>query len=1081
MWARSDCLSLTSNSMIDERTIESILDRIDIVDVVSRYVPDLKQKGSNYQCCCPFHSERTPSFIVNRARNTWHCFGACAEGGNAIKFVMKYNNYTFPEAVKELAGMCGVTIEENKEKPSSEQIEKNKKREAMLIAYEVLQRFFEAQLRASDEEATRAYSYATKRWNPNFIQESGIGYSPRNSKLLIRYAEANNVSIELLKQMDLLRESERDESLYAFFRERIMIPIRDRFSRVIGYTARYIGSNPDTPKYLNSSTSLLYNKERSVFGIHLATRAAVKENKCFLVEGAPDVLRLQLIGVNNVAASLGSAWTENQLKVLKRLTTRLCFLPDADPPKGGEPFGTGIKAAIKNALLAIETGFEVTVKEIPLTAGGTKNDPDSYCTSKKVLDSINEEDFILWYAKKLFTDSATQDEKSSAVIAIANLIATVNDDVKLSMYVDNLNKLMPSKAMWRNAIKSAKKQQTEKDIKKSNASVDLDLLEKYGFQEQGHRYISVNNDGRTREWSNFVLKPLFHIKDMVNPVRLYKITNVNNQSEIVELRADELVSVSKFKQRIEGLGNYLWFAKDDQLMALKRFLYFSTETAVQITQLGWQRQGFYAFGNGIFDTEWHPVDELGIVRLGEQGNYYLPAFSMVYKDDTQFYQFERNFVHLNYGTISLHDYSKKLINVFGDNAKVGLCFLLASLFKDVIVGYTKNFPILNLFGPKGSGKSELGHSLMSFFIIENTPPNIVNSTLPALADAVAQCANAIVHLDEFKNTIEVDKREFLKGLWDGTGRTRMNMDRDKKREVTKVSCGVIISGQEMASADIALFSRFIFLSYSKSEFSPEARKKFQELTEIRKHGCSHLTLQILKYRAKFIQEFKNSYYFCKEDVSSVLENAGIEDRVLFNWYVVLAAYHALKDVIDMPFDYKEIREIFIKGITTQNHETKSNNELANFWNIVSYLRQEGKIWNGCDYRIDLEDRIKCSNRNNEIVFQQTKRILYLRYSRIFQLYKIHGRQVNEVLIPPASLVYYLENSPAYFGKKRSWRYKIIINGIEQTEERRDPHTGFTKYVKKYGFDQVMCFDYDKLKEAYGINLEDTTSNEYPDL
>ena len=1060
--------------MIDERTIESILDRVDIVDVVGRYVPDLKQKGSNYQCCCPFHSERTPSFIVNKARNTWHCFGACAEGGNAIKFVMKYNNYTFPEAVKELAGMCGVTLEESKEKPSAEQIENNKKREAMFIAYEVLQRFFEGQLRASDEEATRAHSYAVKRWNSDFIQECGIGYAPKNSQLLIRYAEANNISTKLLMEMDLLRQSERDGHLYAFFRERIMIPIRDRFSRVIGYTARYIGNNTDAPKYLNSSSTLLYNKDKSVFGIHLATRAAVKENKCYLVEGAPDVLRLQAIGANNVAASLGSAWTDNQMKMLKRLTTKLCFLPDADPPKPDEPYGTGIKAVINNALLAIENGFEVTVKEIPLAAGGKKNDPDTYCTSKKVLDNINEEDFILWYAKKLFENGATQDEKSNAVVTIANLVASVNDDVKQSMYIDTLHKIMPGKAMWRNAIKSAKRQKAETDIK-SSVTVNLDLLEKYGFQEQGYRYISVNSDGRTKEWSNFVLKPLFHIKDMVNPIRLYKITNVNHQSEIVPLRSDELVSVTKFKQRIEGLGNYLWFAKDEQLMALKKHLYFSTETAIQITQLGWQRQGFYAFGNGIFDTEWHHVDDLGIVRLGEQGNFYLPAFSSVYKDDTQFFQFERNFVHLNYGTISLYDYSKRLIDVFGNNAKVGLCFLIATLFRDVIVGYTKNFPILNLFGPKGSGKSELGHSLMSFFIIENTPPNIVNSTLPALADAVAQCANALVHLDEFKNFIEVEKREFLKGLWDGTGRTRMNMDRDKKREVTKVDCGVIISGQEMATADIALFSRFIFLSYSKSEFSSAAREKFAELTEIRKHGCSHLTLQILRYRAKFIQEFKSSLNFCKEDITTAVAGANVEDRILFNWYVVLAAYHALRDVIQLPFDYNEIRSIVIEGVKAQNRETKSNNELANFWNIVSYFRQEGKIWNGCDYRIDMEDRLKCSNRSNEMVFSQTKRILYLRYSRIFQLYKMHGRQVNEVLIPPQSLVYYLENSPAYFGKKKSWRYKVIINGIEQTEERRDSTNGFVKYVKKYGFDQVMCFDYDMLKESYDINLEDTTS------
>lgn len=184
--------------MIDDRTIDNVLQRADIVDVVRRYVPELQQKGSNFQCCCPFHNERTPSFIVNRARNTWHCFGACNEGGDAIKFVMKYTNSTFPEAVKELANMYGVTVEDSKEKLSADEMQKNKKREAMFIAYEVIQRFFVAQLRGGDAEAVSAFSYAKKRWSPQFIEECGIGYAPRNSQLLIMYAEKNGISTSLL-------------------------------------------------------------------------------------------------------------------------------------------------------------------------------------------------------------------------------------------------------------------------------------------------------------------------------------------------------------------------------------------------------------------------------------------------------------------------------------------------------------------------------------------------------------------------------------------------------------------------------------------------------------------------------------------------------------------------------------------------------------------------------------------------------------------------------------------------------------------------------------------------------------------
>ena len=1057
--------------MITERSIENVLNRVDIVDVVSRYV-DLKRKGANWQACCPFHNERTPSFIVNPSRNTWHCFGSCQEGGNAIKFLMRQCNMSFPDAVKELGKMYGVTIEETDSKEqTAEQTANARKREAMIFAYEALQPFFVSQLSESSEEGRYAYSYATKRWSQDFVNECGIGYAPRNGILLVQFAQANNIPQDVLLDMGVLRTSERNGQLYSFFRERVMIPIRDRFGRIIGYTARYIGENEETAKYLNSTSSLLYSKENSIFGIHVALRAAAKENKFYLVEGAPDVLRLHLLGVNNTIASLGSAWTEKQFSQIKRFSQNLCFLPDADPPKPGEPYGTGISAVIKNALMALDMGFNITVKEIPLGKGNTKNDPDSFCRSKAILEDLEEEDFIIWYAKKLSVENGSQEQKSQMVMTISTLVAKIEDDVKQSMFIDMLVKTLPGRSLWKNAIRTAKKRLTEQKLKESNLS--LDMIEQYGFQEQNHCYFSVGEDGKRRQWSNFTMKPLFHIKDNTMALRLYLLTNVNGVEVTVEMKQEELVSLTKFRQRVESQGNFIWKAKEEQLTTLKMYLYATTETAEQIVQLGWQQQGFFAFGNGIFTSEWHEVDELGIVRLGEQGNYYLPAFSSVYRNDTQFFQFERRFTHLGLNKIPLYDYSELLVEVFGDNAKVGIAFLLATLFRDVVVSYTRSFPILNLFGPKGSGKSELGHSLMAFFIIDNIPPNISNSTLPALADAVAQCSNALVHLDEFKNNIDIDKREFLKGLWDGTGRNRMNMERDKKREVTKVSCGVIVSGQEMATADIALFSRFIFLSYSKSQFSQEAKEKFAKMAAIRKLGCSHLVLEILQCRALFEAEFRGNYNEAFEDIINALGQSNIEDRIIRNWVIPLAALRTLQDALRLPFTYNDLLKVSIDGIIAQNGETLSNNELNIFWDIVSFLRQEGKIWLGGDYRIELENRIKCTNHKYEIEFPAAKKILYLRHTRIFQLYKMHGRYVNEALLPPASLQHYLENSDAYIGRKQSIRFKNIVNGVQTRIEVIEKGQVTTRPVT--AVDQALVFDYDLLVNQFGLNLEEFAS------
>ena len=1056
--------------MIEERSIENLLNRVDIVDVVSSYV-DLKRKGSNWQACCPFHNERTPSFIVNPTRNTWHCFGACQEGGDAIKFLKKMLNLTFPEAVKELAKRYGYTLEyEDNKEQTAEQATNAKKKEAMLIAYQAIQPFFVAQLNSGEADNRFALGYATRRWSADFIKEYGIGYAPINGSLLVEYAQKNCISNEVLMELGVLRKSERNGKLYSFFRQRIMIPIRDRMGRIIGYTARTTSDSEDVPKYLNSVSSLIYSKENSIFGINIALRAATRENKFYLVEGAPDVLRLHLIGANNTIASLGSAWTEKQLSQIKRYSENLCFLPDADPAKPGEPYGTGIKAVIKNALLALSLGFNITVKEIPIGKDHSKNDPDSFCKSWHILNNIEEEDFVVWYANKLIVDNATQEQKTQAVMTIADLIAKIDDELKQSMYIDLLVKTLPGRVMWKNAIRAAKKRLEEARLKEKN-NEEAEVYERFGFHIQHNCYFSVGEDGKRQQWSNFIMKPLFHIKDTIMAKRIYLLINEDGVEETIELKQEDLVSLSKFRQRVESMGNFIWNASDKQLQRLKQHLYSFTDSAVEIVQLGWQRQGFFAFGNGIFDTEWHPVDDLGIVKIDGMGNFYLPAFSSIYKDDTQFFQFERQFIHLPTSTISLYDYSKKLVDVFGDNAKVGLCFLFATLFRDVVVSYTKSFPILNLFGPKGSGKSELGHSLMAFFIRDNVPPNISNSTLPALADAVAQCANALVHLDEFRNNIDEQKREFLKGLWDGTGRNRMNMDRDKKREVTRVSCGVIVSGQEMATADIALFSRFIFLSYSKSQFSQEAKRKFADLTTYRKLGCSHLVFEILKHRAFFESEFRKCYDESFSQLVDRLDQFNIEDRIIRNWVIPLAALNTLKGFFTLPFDYDEMLEICLKGIVRQDSENVMNNEVSNFWNIVGFLKQDGKIWFGGDFRIEHEVKIKCSNHQYEIEYPQPKRILYLRHNRIFQLYKMHGRQVNESLIPPNSLLYYLENSDAYIGRKQSVRFKNIINGVEQTKEV-DLGNGHKKYNKVSVVDQALVFDYDLLAETFALCIDE---------
>ena len=1054
--------------MINDFDIERILDRADIVDVISEHV-QLKKKGSHYECCCPFHGEKTPSFKVDTRKNTWFCYGSCQEGGNAIKFLMKYKNLSFPEAVKSLAQKYNITIDEDREPQTQEDHDKSLKRESMFTINQRVADYFVECINSDDEKASFARNYAYNRWGEKFVREMGIGYADDNWSSLSLWSQAKGLSTELMIELGLLKKSQKNDKIFDFYRGRIVIPIRDRFRRVIGFTARDITGADDTPKYLNSSVSSIYNKDNSIFGIDVAIKLGAKEELFYCVEGAPDALRLHSIGVTNTIAPLGASWTANQFAQLKKFNPRLCFIPDIDVPKESEPYGTGIKVAMENGVNAIKQGFSVTVKEIIPQSNG-KADPDSFIKSKAILADIEEQDFILWYAQKLFMRGDTTAERAEHINTIAKLVARIEDDVKEAMYVKQLLSIYKDKKLWASAIGQAKKQRKENASVKQNKTLDRDLYQRYGFYEENNCYFSIGKEGEDRQWSNFTMEPMFHIKDPLLPKRLYKIRNASKVEEIIELKQEDLVSLAKFKQRVEGLGNYIWLAKEEHLTKLKMFLYEQTETATEITQLGWQRKGFFAFGNGAyFNGQWHPTDDYGIVRLDGVGNFYLPANSRIYRDETKLFQFERRFVHLTYSGITFRQYTDQLIKVFGDNAKVGIAFFIATLFRDVVTGITKSFPILNLFGPKGSGKSELGHSLMSFFISENIPPNIQNSTEAALAETVAQCANALVHLDEYKNTIELTKREFLKGLWDGSGRTRMNMDRDKKRETTRVDSGIILSGQEMPTIDIALFSRLIYLTFNKSEFDGEAKKNFDELTEMRKLGCSHLTLQLLKHRALIEAEFSANFRAALADLLLAVENDGIEDRILRNWAIPLAVIRTLSGTLDLAFGYREMLKICINGIRKQNAECKSNNELANFWNVVNFLHQNGDIYIDGDYRIMYQTNFLGKGQKERIVFKRTKPILYIRKTRIMMLYKKNGKLIGENTLPTESLKYYLENSKEYLGIKQSMRFKNIINGIHQVDTV--DANGSKQLTHTDSIDQAMCFDYEMLCDSFGINLE----------
>lgn len=1081
--------------MISNRTIEKVLDRADIVDVVSDYI-DLHKSGVNFKGLCPFHEDRHPSFIVSPVKNICHCF-VCGKGGNSISFVMEREGLTFPEAVRHLAKKYNIEVEDESEERTSEQREEESKRESMFVINAAARDYYRQQIKLGTPAARAAFAYVSRRWNCRLKTEEDkntkeeredydrdfgeivqIGYAPDSWNSLVQWATGKGYSLKLMEEAGLIKESSRGGYIDTF-RDRIMIPICDKYGRVLAFTARTMKEDSDGPKYINNKSSFIYDKGRSVFGIDIARSRAITENKFYLVEGGPDVLKLQSIGVENTVAALGTAWTKAHLSLLRSVfrnrsaSPTLCFIPDQDEARRGQQYSPGIAAVMTSGRLAMEEGFTVTVKEIPEAKDGKKRDADSYIHSAEILRSIPEEDFALWYAAKVIDRTENTTGRSEKIKDVCSLVICINDDYTQNALIEKLGNTYGNKNIWRSALKQAVKDRERRKAEAISKRGDIDLLKMYGFYEENNCCYSSSG----AQWSNFVMAPLFHIRDPYNSKRIYKLVNVNREEVLIEMKESEMYSLQSFRERVGSMGNFRWKAGPNELNSLGDYLYDRTETAVEIKQLGWNHAGFFVWGNGIVhEGTFLPVDDYGIVRIDRsddmgkvQGtdNYYLPAMSRIYTDRKDMFKFERMFIHdANHSSISMEGYCTMMSDVFGDNAKVGVMFLIATLFRDIVTGYTKNFPILNLFGPKGSGKSELGHSLMSFFIKSNTPLNIQNATIAALADAIAQCSNALVHIDEYKNNVDPVKIEFLKGLYDGAGRSRMNMDLDKKREITSVDSAVILSGQEMPTVDIALFSRTIYLTFDTTVHSREAKQRFNELAAIRKMGVSHLTNEILSHRAEFENDFYRQYGFISEDIAQGIQGNEVEDRIWRDWAVLLASYRVMVRFMQLPWTYEEMRQITIDGIRRQNTECAASNEIGNFWNMLEYMSSEGMIYDEADFKIKYLDGIKTNV--TERLFDRTKPILMLRPKKIILQYKKAAKQTDEKAMSERSIRFYLQTSPGFLGKKKGTeRFKVVIGG--QVQKNYYPQENRSRDVEQ--FDNPFCFDYEVLKQKFDLNLE----------
>ncbi len=409
--------------MIPQDTVNRILDTAQIVDVVGDFVT-LKKRGSNYQACCPFHNEKTPSFSVSPSKGIYKCFG-CGKSGTAVGFVMEHENMTYVEALKYLAKKYNIEVVEKEE--TAEDIANRQRHESLLLVSEYAGKFFQESLQTPDGKAIAYQYFRSRGLEDATISKYGLGWAPVSRKALAEAARAAGYKEEFLTETGLCIKYDDGRLVDRFF-DRVMFPIHSHSGRIIAFGGRTLKSDKSVAKYVNSPETEIYVKSRSLYGIYFAKSEISRKDRCILVEGYLDVLSMHQLGILNVVASSGTSLTVDQIRLIHKFTDNITIIYDGD--------GAGIKAALRGIGLVLKEGMNVKVVLLP-----DGQDPDDFArrhTLDQVQDYIaqNEQDFI-GFKTDLLLDEAGNDplKRAGLINDIADTIAQIPDAVIRAMYV----------------------------------------------------------------------------------------------------------------------------------------------------------------------------------------------------------------------------------------------------------------------------------------------------------------------------------------------------------------------------------------------------------------------------------------------------------------------------------------------------------------------------------------------------------------------------------------------------------------------------------------------------------------------
>ncbi|MEN2720006.1 DNA primase [Capnocytophaga sputigena] len=416
--------------MISKNTIDKVYDQMRVEEVIGDFV-QLKRAGSNYKGLSPFSNERTPSFMVSPVKQIWKDFSS-GKGGNAIAFLMEHEHFTYPEAIRYLAKKYHIEIEENEQ--STEEKAQADERESLYIVSEYAQQYFQDTLFNTEAGKAIGMTYFKERgFTEETIQKFRLGFSPDEWTAFTDTALAKGYQLEFLEKTGLTIVN--GDRKFDRFKGRVMFPIHSMSGRVLGFGGRILTNDKKQAKYLNSPESEIYHKSKVLYGIFFAKQAIAKADNCYLVEGYTDVIQMHQKGIENVVASSGTALTQDQIRLIHRLTPNITVLYDGD--------AAGLRASIRGVDLILEQGMNVKVCTFP-----DGDDPDSFARKTAYEDLVlylenNATDFIRFKASLLMQEAQNDPIKKAETIRdMVESISKIPDLIKREVYVRECASIM---------------------------------------------------------------------------------------------------------------------------------------------------------------------------------------------------------------------------------------------------------------------------------------------------------------------------------------------------------------------------------------------------------------------------------------------------------------------------------------------------------------------------------------------------------------------------------------------------------------------------------------------------------------